>query len=421
MISWVLAGCGTQNVGGNVAPGETMSASVSVTGELRGGETAVWAVAITGGTPPYTLTLDPGGGTWEDPPRDVEVETGYSAEFTMVNLDISQSRLYNYNATITDAEGQYVITGGSYSVMPLIPVLEIVELYNGSPGATYQLVILSVRANEPDVEELSVSVAATAGIEILGTEEVAAANDGVMELRSAADAYPGQVRTWDFHIPVWSTDVIDGSSGVITVKVKDSWGQEVTEELAIQLPGRYVLPFHSLAAIPLDTRVNVDEPVMVVVACGEFPADKPFGYIGGIGLTMEAGGDVVDDSINPGAPGDPEQSGIDGIWLKQDPQPVGFSNWYIMPVLPRHEIAGGRVRVDVNVDPLGFGETADGGCLLNLELSFSEPGTYTLGFEEFNEVNRTFYSDYDDTEDNSNFWADISNDYSGIPNSITVH
>ncbi|MBN2081197.1 hypothetical protein JW859_03205 [bacterium] len=420
LCAWVPAGCGTHNIGGSTAPDTTMSASVSVSGELRGGETVVWDVAITGGTPPYTVNLDTGGGTWEDPPRDVQVDAGYNGEFTMINLGVNQSLQYDYSATISDAEGQYVITGGSYSVLPLIPVLEIDELYNGSPGATYQLIMLSVRANDPSTDELSVSVATTAGIETIEAEELAAAAGNVTDLGSTDDAYPGQVRTWDFSIPVWSTDVIDGSRGVATVTVRDSWGQEATEELQLELPGRYELPFHSLAAIPLETSVDVDEEVTVVVACGEFPENQPFHYIGNIGLTAEVGANAVGFEPNPGAPGDPADSKVDGIWLKQDPPPSGFSTGFSEPLILKSEIGDGRARFDLGVFPVGGNSTTEGGCLLNVDLWFAEPGTYTLGFEEFNEVNRTYYSDQKFYGGNEYLWADISNDYAGVPNSITV-
>jgi hypothetical protein len=75
------------------------------------------------------------------------------------------------------------------------------------------------------------------------------------------------------------------------------------------------------------------------------------------------------------------------------------------------------VRIDFNVTPVGGSETTDGGALFNFGLQFDHAGTYTLGFEEFHDVKRTYYSD---GASNEYFWDDISNSYPGMPNSIEV-
>ncbi|MBN2081192.1 hypothetical protein JW859_03180 [bacterium] len=54
---------------------------------------------------------------------------------------------------------------------------------------------------------------------------------------------------------------------------------------------------------------------------------------------------------------------------------------------------------------------------LNAEFTFSAAGTYHLGFEQFNTVKRTYFSDMNSNE---YYWADISNDYPDVPNSIKV-
>ena len=56
--------------------------------------------------------------------------------------------------------------------------------------------------------------------------------------------------------------------------------------------------------------------------------------------------------------------------------------------------------------------------LFNFGMSFSAAGTYTLGFLEFQDVKRTYYSDNAAVEYN---WADITNVIDEVPNTITVN
>ena len=82
------------------------------------------------------------------------------------------------------------------------------------------------------------------------------------------------------------------------------------------------------------------------------------------------------------------------------------------------DIGGGRVRLDFNVTPLdGTQSNSTSGALFNFGLNFGVAGTYTLGFEEFNVVKRTYYSDAGATEYN---WGTLMADATGTLNAAVT-
>jgi len=110
---------------------------------------------------------------------------------------------------------------------------------------------------------------------------------------------------------------------------------------------------------------------------------------------------------------------VDGFWSNMS----GISNGdfllapdsFYSPV----DAGGGLTGLDFNVTPLGGSDVATGsGALFNFGATFTTPGTYTLGFQQTNVVNRTYYQDANQAPDY--FWGDITNSHAGIPNSITV-
>ncbi|MBN2082849.1 PKD domain-containing protein [bacterium] len=176
------------------------------------------------------------------------------------------------------------------------------------------------------------------------------------------------------------------------------------------IPDGYVLPADSLAAIPAQTTASDGDHVLITVRTNQ--TASPFMYLTGVGVTMETGNDYVSNTFNVGSPGG-ERDGVDGIWVVIDP--TGFllpSDFMISP----SDIGGGRQRLDFNVIPIGGNQVASGtGDLFNFELEIHS--SVTLGFEQFHDVKRTYYGD---SEMNEYFWGTISNNYAGVPNSITL-
>jgi hypothetical protein len=209
-------------------------------------------------------------------------------------------------------------------------------------------------------------------------------------------------------------DLMAGASGTVTVTVTDSLGAEDGADVMVEF---YVtLPAGALLAVPVDLSASVDDPVTVVVLSGDFRADAPFHYCDGVGVTVNEGADYAVDSFNVGAPGgDPDEP--DGIWATMDPVPSGYTlpPGFFFDAQPTQ--TPGIVRMDFLVSPIGGSEVTDGGALFNFGLTFDHPGTYTLGFQLFEDVRRTFYSD---SESETYEWPEISNHHPGIPNTITV-
>jgi len=402
LTSGLLGGC---QGGSGIQAGAGLTVSVIAPAELRGGEDAPWRVTASGGAAPYQLSLDFGQGVWGETPAELEFDGDYSAAFRMVNPSITDPELYIYKATVSDAQGAVATATDYYTVAPLIPVLEIVKLKQSNEG----IVFLTMRFNDPEMPEINVT--ASGGIYLL-ERYYESYEPPPGELTITIDLTPG-VNHWDYLIPYYATDIIDGGSGILTFTAVDSWGNTAEEEIEVTAPGRYELPFHSLAAIPLDRRVAVGETARVVVACGDFPSARPFQYMNGVGVTVDAGASYVDQSFNYGAPGGGKEA-ADGLWSRV--APGGFMEDY--DIMKQEEpIGAGRVRLDFYIVPIGGVSTTKGGVLFTFELDFDQSGTYTLGFQQFDEVDRTFYGD---SASDFYYWADISNDYPNVPNSISV-
>ncbi|MBN2081917.1 PKD domain-containing protein [bacterium] len=176
------------------------------------------------------------------------------------------------------------------------------------------------------------------------------------------------------------------------------------------IEGGSTRPNDSLAAIPQQTMVAYGTDVTVVVAANA--TAYPFQYLNGCGVTMETGNDYVAGSLNVGSPGG-AQKDADGVWAAIAPLDILLPyDWQIVG----SDIGGGRQRIDFNVIPIGGTQlTFATGDLFNFQLHVTS--NVTLGFQEFETVKRTYYSDGDATEYN---WGNITNNYSDVPNSITV-
>jgi len=365
----------------------------------RGDETVTWTVAWTGGTAPYTLSINLGGGAQSDLPAGTAALSPYQADFTLVNGSFYLAENHAYLVLISDAAGQTAVAQGNYSVEPAEPPhLSINNInYNADSG------LLRVTADPDGWGSLSAQLILPAGM---------LADAGKREMEISGDAAVA-----DFY--VYPEDIMAGATGEFAVEVLDPDTdiiEPAKESLAFTVEP-IALGEGVLAAIPRRRNIKEDESVLVVIACGDFPADKPFHMMNGVGVTVNYGAEYADGTLNVGALGG-EGLEPDGIWAL-----VGALS-FLIPfggveglMIQENDIGGGRVRIDFNVSSIGGGEMTTGGALLNFELWCKSPGTYTLGFQEFDVVKRTYYSDVDSNEYN---WADISNDYPGAPNSIIV-
>jgi hypothetical protein len=217
------------------------------------------------------------------------------------------------------------------------------------------------------------------------------------------------------------TDIVAGADSDVTFTATDASGGAATTPAVVHVtcPG-FTPAADTLYAIPLSTTTTVGTPVTVLVFTGD-PAN-PFQYMTGVRVvTTAAVGDFDYDSgsFNVGMPGGAADD-VDGIWSA-----MGINNGdfllapdsFYNPV----DAGGGLTGLDFNVTPLGGSDLtgSENGALFNFGATFSTPGTYTLGFQQTNVVNRTYYQDGNQAPDY--FWADITNNHAGIPNSVTVN
>jgi len=257
---------------------------------------------------------------------------------------------------------------------------------------TFENWILTVHVSDPDGDELTVSIGHASWLDPDESSKIAI--DGVAI----------------FHLQGYGTDTIFGGSGKMEITVDDGKGGTDTAEFNITIDP-ISIPDDALAAVPVMSSATTDDVVTIVVISGRFA--HPFMYMNGVGLTVDSGAAYVDGTLNVGVPGG-EQMDVDGVWTSVSPDSFLLPNDFI---IMEQVVWGDRVRIDFNVTPIGGHETTTGGALFNFGLSFDQAGTYTLGFEEFHDVKRTYYSDSTSTE---YYWDDISNDYPGVPNSIEV-
>ncbi|MBN2081195.1 hypothetical protein JW859_03195 [bacterium] len=383
LIGLLLAGCRTANT-----PDEPQI-FMTIPQNMAGGVDATWTVTWDAfGTPPYTIAMTMGGGTTADVAGGTAATSPFSQTFTMVNASTTAAATYTYTVTITDAAAATLTATDTYTV-------GATTVTNNDPSidnAVFANGVLTVTVSDPDNDTLTVTITEPTGLSADATSVTAVS--GVAEFAIAPD------------------DILAGASGDTTITVDD--GNGGTDSMTYTLTVAAIsIPADTLAAIPLATAATTDDTVTIVVVSGTFA--NPFRYMNGCGITMEEGPDYVAGTFNIGAPGG-AQKDFDGIWATMDPVPDGV----LMPddvMLQAIDIGGGLIRYDFNVTPIGGSDITTGGVLFNVGLSFDDPGTYTFGIQEFNLVKRTYYSDGDATDYN---WGDISNDYTGVPNSIVV-
>jgi len=156
-----------------------------------------------------------------------------------------------------------------------------------------------------------------------------------------------------------------------------------------------------IAQFATDTGTT-SEPVRVLVSCGQFP--HSFMYLNSVAVTVEVGAEYAAHTFNVGTPGG-AYNGVDGVWTYIDPDSFLLPDDNLYTESPVNGEPG-VIYIAFNVIPIGGHNTMEGGDLFNFEMQFSAPGTYNLGFLDFQDVKRTYYSD---AEANEYYWNNIAN------------
>jgi hypothetical protein len=328
-----------------------------------------------------TVTLEFPEGVTSDLPAENVIPEGRGALEFNVSIDpaVPDSGVINIGGQ--DAEGWRVSTDAAY--------MRAVYIDQGYYDIEIETVTIEVDAL-PN-EGYSVALATPDGIKT--GEETPRSEAGCAAVVFALAFDPGAPDGWD----------------TLATVTSDRGVQDMEQVLVSRLPSQFEP--EKLYAFPLRTVITTADTARIVVASG--PTEAPFQYMNGVSIMVNTGAAYVDGTLNVGAPGG-AISEMDGIWQAVQPDSFLLPSDYM---IQERSISYDQVCIDFNVTPIGGSDVTCGGMLFNCELAFTEPGNYVLGFELHHDVPRTYYSDAASTE---YYWGDISNEYEGVPNTITV-
>jgi hypothetical protein len=365
------------------------------------GDDVTLTVHFIGTQGPYTFTFTFGDGV-TPAVQQVTVPSGPSTASLTVTLDSF--------TTVDNPDGQDVsvsvtsqsASGGVFG--PVSGTFHVTGIAASPPtiDATYN----------PFDRTVAVAVAAAAGADLTVT---ALSQTPALRVVQQSQLVAGGSGVAVFDVE--PTNVIAGGSGQLEFSVSAN-GLVETHHISVSIQGLH-FKADALYAIPLQTEVQIGEPVTIQVSTGKM--SHPFQYMTGVRVCAPAasGYDAVGyaASMNMGsAGGAPDDA--DGIWDEMGIKDGDFLLWpdfYEGPV----DAGNGLLALDLNVTPLGGHDMLGAsGDLINFQASFTTPGTWKLSFQQTNIVNRTYYQDGNQAPDY--FWGDITNDHPGVPNSVTV-
>ena len=387
MVLVMAASCDTLNIGnGNPTRGPVIEGvTITPATTMNAGEMATVTVTWTG-TAPFTISIDVG--TAENVPAGTDAGTSpYTWEFTL-----EEGATFNYTVTVVDVNGEDTMTGTYGPVGAALNEMPTIE------GITEDNGVVTVTVADAEGDDVTVTATAITGATLaVGTQTVAGGNGDAVFTFTADDAFAG-------------------ATGTTTIAVTDTEHTDtVTQDQAVEIdPISVTLDEGQIGAIPLSTSCAVGDVVTILVRTGTFPAGAAFNYMNGVGVTVTDGGDYVAGTFNVGSVGGATKD-VDGIWAEMTPAP----NTFFVP--EDFMMAATDVTADssldfmgFNITPIGAGEVSVEGDLFNFGMDFDAAGTYELGFLEFQDVKRTYYSDNAAVEYN---WTDIAN---GLDVSTTI-
>lgn len=245
---------------------------------LRAGDSATFSAVWAGGTAPFTLAWDFGGGA---APNAASEQTAGSSAGQTVILSSSAGGTFVITVTVTDVWQLPGQDTASYSYGPAPPVPNAgphLQLISGAGTDT-----ITLRATNADGDDITIYATAPVGMNITSPPSAVVESGGTATFNFAGD------------------DMFTPEGGDAGFSAFD--GHSPSPVLAVQVQAGYALLPDTLYAIPLKTHAAVGEPVRIVVATG-VPA-HPFQFVKGVRVTVPVGTEYVwpGHNFNIGAPG----------------------------------------------------------------------------------------------------------------------
>jgi hypothetical protein len=279
---------------------------------------------------------------------------------------------YTVTVTVTDALGQSndaeatVVVGMTLNANPVIDSMVVA-------GG-----MLTVNVSDPDGDAVTVSV------------------DGYTGITPDAMSAAGPAAVFNFSVD----DMLAGGNSTVDVTADDGNGGTATDTSGAIVFDPFAPAADTLYAIPMATAAAVGDPVTILVYTG---ATGPFQFLLNVGLVIPSDGAYVSETFNVGDIGG-ATADADGVWADITSAFILGPDALIMPGANPEDSLGTDNRFDFNVSPLfGTDQASVEGALFNAQFTFSAAGTKTITFQEFNGVNRTYYSDFANGTDT--FWG----------------
>ena len=361
--------CDTKNIGIDLIGRGPVPVLTAPTTGLEGMGTSTFTVNWAGGTAPYTVAWNFGGGA-----ANVGAAAGVSPVSQNVTWnDLAAAADFVVTVTVTDALDQFNVASAT---------VHVIETQNMAPFIDSMVVagnVLTVTASDPDGDALTVDIAGYTG------------------MTADATSVAGDVAAFAFT----ADDMLVGANSTVDVSVTDGAATTTGTSAAVVIAA-FAPAADTLYAIPMAATAAVDEPVTILVYTG---ATGAFQFMLNVGLVVPADASYESNTFNVGAIGG-NTDDADGVWAAITSN-GGFilgPDMLIQPGANPEDSLGTDNRFDFNISPLGGTDQASvSGALFNAQFSFSAAGTKTITFQEFNGVNRTYYSDLAASTDT--FWG----------------
>jgi len=390
----MAASCDTLNLGNDREPGRgpvIEGAAVTSATTMNGGEPGTLTVPWTSGTAPFTIAITINGVTVV-PAGTAAGTSPYTFDFTLEEgTDIP------WTVAMLDANGQGGDANGTYTAGPVLnarPTIDNVAV----AGA-----VVTVTVADVEGDDVTVTASDIAGMTLATGSVVVAGGNG------------------DAVFTFTNDDPMVDVTGTTNIEAQDTEHTDMpaTDTATVSIDALELLPTEGqIGAHLMSGTAAVGDTVTVLVVAGDFPAGAAFNYMNGVGVTVTDGGDYVDDTFNVGSIGG-AQKDVDGIWADMAPAPSTFFVPENFMMKATDVAADGSLDfMGFNITPIGAGEVTGGGDLFNFGIAFDAAGTYELGFLEFQDVKRTYYSDNAAVEYN---WPDITNVVTNLNSTITVN